>query len=66
MRKPVIGVIGAGETDQKNYELAYELGMHIANRDAILECGGLCGIMELLLVCCPVLRKRMQISMFIS
>lgn len=46
MRKPVIGVIGAGETDQKNYDLAYELGMHIANRDAILVCGGLGGIME--------------------
>ena len=41
-----IGVIGANEPDAANYELAYELGTHIAGRDATLVCGGLGGIME--------------------
>ena len=45
-RKPVIGVIGASETTEEQYQLAYELGGHIANRGAILVCGGLGGIME--------------------
>lgn len=45
-RKPVIGVIGASETTEKQYQLAYELGGHIANCGAILACGGLGGIME--------------------
>jgi uncharacterized protein (TIGR00725 family) len=41
-----IGVIGAGETDKTNYDIAYELGTHIAGRGAVLVCGGLGGIME--------------------
>ncbi len=45
-RKPVIGVIGASETTEEQYQLAYELGGHIANCGAILACGGLGGIME--------------------
>ncbi len=45
-RKPVIGVIGAAETNEEQYQLAFELGGHIANRGAILVCGGLGGIME--------------------
>jgi len=45
-RKICIGVIGANETDSENYDLAYELGTHIADRGAVLVCGGLGGIME--------------------
>lgn len=45
-QKPVIAVIGASETTKEQYQLAYELGGHIANRGAVLVCGGLGGIME--------------------
>jgi uncharacterized protein (TIGR00725 family) len=45
-QKPTIGVIGAGETSKENFQLAYEMGKHIAARGAILVCGGLGGIME--------------------
>jgi len=45
-QKPVIGVIGASETSKENYAIAYEVGEHIANRGAVLVCGGLGGIME--------------------
>lgn len=41
-----IGVIGANETETANYELARELGGHIAGRGATVICGGLGGIME--------------------
>ena len=39
-------MIGANETDSTNYDLACELGNHIAGRGAIVVCGGLGGIME--------------------
>ena len=43
----VIGVIGGGhEIFQDQYQLAYDTGMLIAQRNAILVCGGLGGIME--------------------
>ena len=45
-QKAVIGVIGATEASKENYQLAYELGTHIAARGAALVCGGLGGIME--------------------
>jgi uncharacterized protein (TIGR00725 family) len=45
-QKPVIGVIGGSETSRENYALAYEVGGYIANRGAVLVCGGLGGIME--------------------
>ncbi|HEX3019386.1 MAG TPA: TIGR00725 family protein [Chitinispirillaceae bacterium] len=45
-QRPVIGVIGAAETSDEQYQLAFELGGHIANRGAVLVCGGLGGIME--------------------
>jgi uncharacterized protein (TIGR00725 family) len=45
-QKAVIGVIGATETSKENYQLAYEVGTHIAARGAVLVCGGLGGIME--------------------
>lgn len=44
--KPVIGVIGANEASEQQCTLAYEVGTHIADRGAILACGGLGGIME--------------------
>jgi uncharacterized protein (TIGR00725 family) len=45
-RKPAIGVIGAKDASEEQYALAYEVGTHIADRGAILVCGGLGGIME--------------------
>ena len=45
-RKITIGVIGGSTIDEKNRELAYEVGKHIALNDAILICGGLGGTME--------------------
>jgi len=45
--RPVIGVIGSGSTiPQEQYDLAYEVGSLIAQRGAVLVCGGLHGIME--------------------
>lgn len=44
--KPAIGVIGGSEVAQDIRDLAYELGTHIANNDALLVCGGLGGVME--------------------
>ncbi len=41
-----IGVIGAKEAGKTDYETAYELGGYIAERGAVLVCGGLGGIME--------------------
>lgn len=41
-----IGVIGGSDAAKTNYDLAYELGGHIAARGATLICGGLGGIME--------------------
>ena len=43
---PVIGVIGAGQCDSNIYQLALEVGGEIAERGAILVCGGLGGVME--------------------
>ena len=45
-RKITIGVIGGSTIDEKNSDLAYEVGKHIALNDAILICGGLGGTME--------------------
>ena len=45
-RKITIGVIGGSTVDEKNRELAYDVGKHIALNDAILVCGGLGGVME--------------------
>jgi uncharacterized protein (TIGR00725 family) len=45
--RSVIGVIGGGhEIFQDQYQLAYDTGMLIAQRNAVLVCGGLGGIME--------------------
>jgi uncharacterized protein (TIGR00725 family) len=48
MGKPkiAIGVIGGSTIDDSNSELAYEVGKHIAQNNAMLVCGGLGGTME--------------------
>ncbi len=48
MGKPkiAIGVIGGSTVDDSNSELAYEVGRHIAQNNAMLVCGGLGGTME--------------------
>ncbi|MDQ3620024.1 MAG: TIGR00725 family protein [Actinomycetota bacterium] len=45
-RAPYVGVIGAGETDRKTEETAEEVGRLLAERGAVLICGGLGGVME--------------------
>ena len=41
-----ISVIGAGKCDDKTYNIAYEVGKLVAEREAILVCGGLGGVMD--------------------
>lgn len=41
-----IGIIGAGLCDSEIAEAAYEVGRMIADRQALLYCGGLAGVME--------------------
>lgn len=41
-----IGVIGASRCSKKIAKIAYEVGKEIAERKAILICGGLGGVME--------------------
>lgn len=43
---PIIGIIGASQCDDAVYEQAYEVGRLIAQRGAVLICGGLQGVME--------------------
>ena len=45
-RKRYISVIGGGRCDERNYQIAYEVGQGIAQRGAVLVCGGLGGVME--------------------
>jgi uncharacterized protein (TIGR00725 family) len=45
-RRLIIGVIGAAEASSSGLEKAYQVGRLIAQRDAVLACGGLGGIME--------------------
>ena len=42
----MIGVIGAGQCDEKIYEAARQVGSGIGRAGAILVCGGLGGVME--------------------
>lgn len=44
--KTYIGIIGAGICDSSTAELAFEVGAMIAERGAVLVCGGLGGVME--------------------
>jgi len=41
-----IGVIGGSSVDEKTFDLAYQVGKHIAKNGAVLICGGLGGVME--------------------
>jgi uncharacterized protein (TIGR00725 family) len=45
--RPVVGVIGSGRpVTPEQSQLAYDVGMYVAQRGAALVCGGLGGIME--------------------
>jgi hypothetical protein len=46
VRYPIVGVIGASRVDEELRAMAYEVGCLVADRDAILVCGGLGGVME--------------------
>ncbi len=46
MRKPVVAVIGASRCSHDVSTLAEQVGEELANRGAILICGGLGGVME--------------------
>lgn len=45
-RQTVIGVMGAAQCEEVIYHEAYQVGMLIAERGAILLCGGRGGVME--------------------
>ncbi len=44
--RTLIGVMGASQCDQKVYETAREVGRLVAQRGAVLLCGGRGGVME--------------------
>jgi uncharacterized protein (TIGR00725 family) len=47
IRKKIrIGVIGGGSPDAESLEIAFEVGKRIAEKGALLICGGLSGVME--------------------
>ena len=43
---PYIAVVGPAEADETAYALAVEVGGHLAQRGAVVVCGGLGGVME--------------------
>lgn len=45
-KKLRIGVIGGAKPDRESYSLAFKVGQLVAEKGAILICGGLGGIME--------------------
>ena len=45
-RYPIVGVIGASRVNQDLRALAYDVGRLLAEREAMLVCGGLGGVME--------------------
>lgn len=46
MRRPIVGIIGAGACEPSVEELAAEVGREVARQDAVLICGGLGGVMS--------------------
>jgi uncharacterized protein (TIGR00725 family) len=45
--RPVVGVIGSGrELPEELVQCAYDVGRYVAQRGAVLVCGGLGGVME--------------------
>ena len=45
-KKVRVGVIGGGSPEMKFRQIAFEVGKFIAEKGAILVCGGLSGVME--------------------
>lgn len=45
-RRPIIGVIGAGNVTPEGYAAAREVGRLLAEAGAVVVCGGLGGVME--------------------
>ena len=45
-RPIIISVIGGSNAAQKDLDVAYEVGLELAKRGAIVLCGGLTGVME--------------------
>ncbi len=45
VERPVVGVIGAGEADQRLWDAAHQVGRGIARMRAVLLCGGRGGVM---------------------
>lgn len=43
---PVIGVVGSAQPRGQGYELARQVGRHLARAGAVVLCGGLAGVME--------------------
>ena len=43
---PVIGVVGSAQPWGRGYELARQVGFHLAQAGAVVICGGLAGVME--------------------
>jgi uncharacterized protein (TIGR00725 family) len=41
-----VAVVGSGEVTGELYELAREVGRHVAERNGVVVCGGLSGVME--------------------
>jgi uncharacterized protein (TIGR00725 family) len=46
MTSPYVAVVGAGVADAATYELARRVGELLAERGAIVVCGGMTGVME--------------------
>ena len=45
-RRPVIGIIGAGQCSGQEQDMAFAAGKRVAEKGGIVVCGGLGGIME--------------------
>ena len=44
--RPYVAVVGGGEADADALTMAEEVGRHLAERGAVVLCGGLGGVME--------------------
>ncbi len=44
--KRVVAVVGAGVCTRREYNLAHEVGSLLAQRDVVVACGGMLGVME--------------------
>ena len=45
-RRLYIGVIGGSEPGEKHRKIAYDVGIKLAEKNAVVICGGLSGVME--------------------